>query len=116
VEVASVLRPLQQYAVVAPEFLVEYDEAMRAAQAQEREEAEKLVNSVGERLRHFGKQATPVVLEGDPADQLLRHAEAAESDLLIAGARGVSVIEGLLMGSVADRLLREAKCSVLLVR
>lgn len=116
VEVASVLRPIQQYAVVAPEFLVEYDEAMRAAQAQERIEAEKLVNTVSERLLHFGKQATPVVLEGDPADQLLRHAESAETDLLIAGARGVSLIEGLLMGSVADRVLREAKCSVLLVR
>jgi nucleotide-binding universal stress UspA family protein len=116
VEVASVLRPIQQYAVVAPEFLVEYDEAMRGAQVQQREDAEKLVGSVGERLQHFGKQTTSVILEGDPADQLLRHAEAAETDLLIAGARGVSLIEGLLMGSVADRLLRESKCSVLLVR
>jgi len=116
VQVASVQRPIAQYAVVAPEFLVEYDAAMRAAQAQELAEAEQRVAAVCERLRHFGKQAEPVVLQGDPADRLLHHAEEAGTDMLIAGARGVSLIEGLLMGSVADRLLREAKCSVVLVR
>ena len=35
--------------------------------------------------------------------------------LIIAGARGASMIKGLLVGSVADRLLKEARCSVLLV-
>ena len=34
--------------------------------------------------------------------------------LIIAGARGVSPIEGLVLGSVADRLLNAAPCSLLL--
>jgi nucleotide-binding universal stress UspA family protein len=116
VEVVSVLRPIQQYAMVAPEFMVQYDEAMRAAREQEREELGKHVQQIAERLTAHHKRAEPVVLEGDPADQILRRAGETEADLLIAGARGVSLIEGLLVGSVADRLLNEAKCSVLLVR
>jgi nucleotide-binding universal stress UspA family protein len=116
IEVVSVLRPIQQYAVIAPEMLVEYDEAMRAAREQERTENEQLVREVAARLHQHGKRSEAHVLEGDPADQLLKHAAASGTDLLIVGARGISLIEGLLVGSVADRILRDAKCSVLLVR
>ena len=43
-------------------------------------------------------------------------AETIAADLIIAGARGVSAIESLLLGSVADRLLTRAGCSVLIAR
>jgi nucleotide-binding universal stress UspA family protein len=52
---------------------------------------------------------------GDPADEILRLAEEREADLIVAGARGVSFLERLLVGSVADRLLKYADCSVLIV-
>ena len=64
--------------------------------------------------------------EGDPAQEILKlGAEPepvtsakpeVEADLIIAGARGVSLLERLTVGSVADRLLKHAPCSVLLVR
>ena len=56
------------------------------------------------------------LLTGDPATAILRLAEEREADLVVAGARGKSWIEGLFLGSVADRLLKEAHCSVLIVR
>lgn len=52
---------------------------------------------------------------GDPATEILELARERKADLIVAGARGVSFIEGLRMGSVADRLLRHARCSVLIV-
>jgi nucleotide-binding universal stress UspA family protein len=55
------------------------------------------------------------LLTGDPATEILRVAEERNADLVVAGARGVSLIERLLVGSVADRLLKEAPCSVLIV-
>ena len=61
------------------------------------------------------RKPVPAVLEGDPAGEVLRLAQTRGADLVIAGARGVSMIEGLLVGSVADRLLRKMPCSVLLV-
>jgi nucleotide-binding universal stress UspA family protein len=53
--------------------------------------------------------------EGDPTTEILRLAEERNADLVVAGARGISWIEGLILGSVADRLLKEALCSVLIV-
>jgi nucleotide-binding universal stress UspA family protein len=77
-------------------------------------EARRLVEAAAERLERAGKKATPVVQSGDAAAQILASAEHA--DLIVAGARGDSRFRNLLVGSVADRLLRKAGCSVLLVR
>jgi len=116
IQVVQVVYTHQPYAVVAPEFLVEYSTAMNEAEKQEKAAAEALTRSICDRLIAGGKKAEPLVLRGDPADEILKLAEQNESDLVIAGARGVSLIEGLLVGSVADRLLKRAPCSVLLVR
>ena len=116
IQVVQVVFTHQPYAVVAPEFLVEYSAAMTEAERQEKVEAEALTRSICDRLISSGKQAEPHVLRGDPADEILKLAQQNETDLIIAGARGVSLIEGLMVGSVADRLLKRAPCSVLLVR
>lgn len=79
-------------------------------------EAEKLAGSACERLTTAGKTCAPTVLTGDSAEELLRLAERGEADLIVLGARGVSALKGLLIGSVADRVLENAPCSVLLVR
>jgi nucleotide-binding universal stress UspA family protein len=116
VQVAQVVTVHQPYAVVAPEFLVEYHAAMTAAEKQETAAAQARAQAVCDYLRRHGKQAEPLVLHGDPADEILKAVGTSETDLVIAGARGVSLIEGLLVGSVADRLLKMAPCSVLLAR
>jgi nucleotide-binding universal stress UspA family protein len=116
IQVAQVVTTHQPYALVAPEFLVEYQTAMTEAEKQETAAAEERTREVCEHLRRHGKQAEPLVLHGDPADEILKALGKHEADLVIAGARGVSLIQGLLVGSVADRLLKLAPCSVLLSR
>jgi nucleotide-binding universal stress UspA family protein len=116
IQVVQVVYTHQPYAVVAPEFQVEYDAAMNEAEKQEKAAAETLTRSIADRLIASGKRAEPLVLRGDPADEILKLVQRNETDLVIVGARGVSLIEGLLVGSVADRLLKCAPCSVLLVR
>ena len=72
---------------------------------------ERLVLPFGE----SGRTVTHAVREGDPAHELISLAEETGADLIVAGARGVSLVRGLIVGSVADRLLQHAPCSVLLV-
>lgn len=115
-QVVHVLRPYQPYGLAAPEFAVQFEEAVREARKQQQVDADALVHDLCRRLEARGKRAEPLVLTGDPADELLRLASESGADLVIAGARGVSLIEGLLVGSVADRLLKQASSSVLLVR
>lgn len=55
-------------------------------------------------------------LEGDPADEIVRYADDAMFDLVVMGTHGRSGMERLLMGSVAEKVMRDARCSVLVVK
>jgi nucleotide-binding universal stress UspA family protein len=57
-----------------------------------------------------------VLLEGDPAEEIVRYGRDAGIDLIVMGTHGRTGLERLLMGSVAERVLREASCSVLVVK
>jgi len=57
-----------------------------------------------------------ILLEGDPASQIVQYAEEAGIDLIVMGTHGRSGLERLLMGSVAEKVLRDAPCSVLVVK
>jgi nucleotide-binding universal stress UspA family protein len=57
-----------------------------------------------------------VFLEGDPASEIVRYATDAGMDLIVMGTHGRTGVERLLMGSVAERVMRDAPCSVLVVK
>jgi len=57
-----------------------------------------------------------VLLEGDSADEIVHYALEAASDLIVMGTHGRTGVQRLLMGSVAEKVLREAPCSVLVVK
>ena len=51
---------------------------------------------------------------GDPAAELLRIADKNAADLIVLGARGLSAVQRLLLGSVSETVLRDAQCAVLI--
>lgn len=53
---------------------------------------------------------------GRPADQILAVAEEVGADLLFIGSHGLVGLERLLLGSVSERVVREARCPVMVVR
>jgi len=53
---------------------------------------------------------------GTPAEEIVRYADARDVDLIIMGTHGRSGMAHLLMGSVAEHVVRAAPCPVLLVR
>jgi nucleotide-binding universal stress UspA family protein len=57
-----------------------------------------------------------VLLEGHPATEIVRFAQDATIDLIVMGTHGRTGLERLLMGSVAEKVMREAPCSVLVVK
>jgi nucleotide-binding universal stress UspA family protein len=57
-----------------------------------------------------------VLLEGDPAGEIVRYGRDAGVDLIVMGTHGRTGVERLLMGSVAEKVLRDAPCSVLVVK
>jgi nucleotide-binding universal stress UspA family protein len=56
-----------------------------------------------------------VVLQGDPATELLAFATSVNADLIATGSHGNGFVSRMLIGSVATRILRCATCSVLTI-
>jgi len=56
------------------------------------------------------------VAVGHPADQIVRHAERWQADLVVVGHRGRAFFERLLIGSVAKHVIEHAPCPVLVAR
>jgi nucleotide-binding universal stress UspA family protein len=57
-----------------------------------------------------------VLLEGDPAQEIIKYARDASFDLIVLGTHGRTGRERLLMGSVAEKVMRDGPCSVLVVK
>jgi nucleotide-binding universal stress UspA family protein len=57
-----------------------------------------------------------VFLNGDPATEIVRYARDSAADLIVMGTHGRTGLERLLMGSVAEKVMRDAACSVLVVK
>ena len=56
------------------------------------------------------------VTVGTPFAEIVRHARENEADLIVMGSHGRTGIEHLMIGSVAEHVVRKATCSVLVVR
>jgi nucleotide-binding universal stress UspA family protein len=56
------------------------------------------------------------VREGDPAEQILQAATDHECALIVMGTHGRTGLSRLLMGSVAEQVVRKAGCPVLTVK
>jgi nucleotide-binding universal stress UspA family protein len=57
-----------------------------------------------------------LLVEGDPVTAILRAAEEVGCDLIVMGTHGRTGLGRLLLGSVAEQVVRRASCPVLTVR
>lgn len=60
-------------------------------------------------------RARLVIAEGEPVDAILERASYDRVDMIVVGTRGRTGIPRLLMGSVAEGVLRRASCPVVVV-
>jgi nucleotide-binding universal stress UspA family protein len=60
--------------------------------------------------------ASAKLVNGDPVPVLLREVEAEQATLVAVGSHGRGRTAGMLLGTVAARMLRDAPCSVLIAR
>ena len=56
------------------------------------------------------------MLEGDPVTAILDEAKAWHPDLIVMGSHGRHGLDRFLIGSVSERVVRHANCSVQVVR
>ncbi|MEP7269920.1 MAG: universal stress protein [Acidobacteriota bacterium] len=76
----------------------------------------RMLDDAAARLQMRGLIVSTGLVEGDPKYSLLNEAESWGADTVFVGARGHSLFERLLLGSVSSAVAVRAHCSVEIVR
>jgi nucleotide-binding universal stress UspA family protein len=78
-----------------------------------REAAARYLDEAANRLRESDMQVDTALIEAvSPADAIVRYAEAHGADLIVLSSSGAGGIRRLLLGSVADKIVRSADMPV----
>ena len=97
-------------------FPQDYEDDVRRQTAMQPRVADALRDQLA-RLLPRAKVTPEVFIEiGSEADALLRRAEAWEAELIAVGTHGKKGLRRLLLGSLADQIVRSAHCQVLVAR
>ncbi len=101
-------------AIFHPEWAAEVEDTIDISDITE--EAQKALSDMTAPYRQDGLHITEHILSGGPYVEIVRMAQRMNADLIVMGAHGEAGTKPALMGSVAEKVMREAPCSVMTVR
>lgn len=101
------------YSAMPPSIDAEWIEVMEEHLKIEAEKALAYVENAG---KTANIEVESVTLEGNPAVEIVDFAEKNDIDLIIMGTHGKSGIQRILIGSVAENVVRHSKKPVLVIR
>ncbi|HEY4485645.1 MAG TPA: universal stress protein [Nitrospiria bacterium] len=81
-----------------------------------KKEEGKRLESLAEEVRHQGAKVHPIFKEGTPFLEILKTAGEIPADLIVLGTHGRTGLSHVLMGSVAERVVRKSSCPVFTVK
>lgn len=83
---------------------------------EERAEAQKVVADTVSRLASQGMEVEGKVEEGAPGESVVKAAESVAADLIVVGSHGRTGLSKVLLGSVAEKIISDASCPVLIIK
>ena len=92
-----------------PGYSPEWYDEVRAAARERLEEA-------AERVESEGRACSTAVRMGQPARQIVVYAEEHDVDEVVIGSHGRSLVSRVLLGSVAEKVVRRSPVPVTVVR
>lgn len=78
-------------------------------------EGKEALSRVEDLARENGVSFESVVVEGNPGSEIIRYAESSGMDIIILGAVGRTGLDKFLLGSVAEKVVRNSKIPVLTI-
>jgi nucleotide-binding universal stress UspA family protein len=109
VHVLSAVTPFVGDEFMSPQT---YADVHASMQAYGQKQLDKLVA----KAKAAGLRARGLLLEGAPADAIVRTARRTRANVIVMGTHGRTGLARLLMGSVAQHVVGTAPCPVLTVR
>ena len=97
--------------------------ALFVAQVKSEDESQKIINfgeqvlnAVVEDGKNMGVEVQKILKLGNPAETILDVAKNLKVHTIVLGSEGKKGIKRVLLGSVAESVVRNAKCTVLVAR
>ena len=108
-----VVDKLQQCAI---DYCIPMETMIKVQSDSEKEAARKMKEEADKILKTKKIAVVFDVKSGTPYEEILKEQQERKADLIVIASHGRTGILKTLIGSVAERVMREAKCPVLLVR
>jgi nucleotide-binding universal stress UspA family protein len=89
---------------------------MEKLHADYKSESVKILERCKELASKSGINIHTVLLEGDPASRIIGYSKMEGFDIIIMGSRGMGKFKEMIVGSISNKVIHHAKCSVMLVR
>lgn len=105
---ASLTLMTSTYIGDTPEVSQSYIEKIRS-------EAQERIEAVRQRVEDTGVAVKVVMASGPPAQRITETAQKEAADMIVMGTHGRTGLRHMLIGSVAERVVRHATCPVLVV-
>ena len=106
--------------VAAPDpAFVSYEagpQTVRDARAQELRNEHREIQALAKDLRGRGLRAKALLVQGPTVETILREARELGADAIVMGSHGHGALFNALVGGVAQGVLRDAPCPVVVIR
>jgi len=81
-----------------------------------REVGNRILGDGEEKAKAEGVQVEKILTEGHVVQEIIRVAKEGNYDLIVIGARGISRVREMLLGSVTDGVIHHVSCPVLVIK
>lgn len=81
-----------------------------------KDDADALLNDLVQRAKDQGLEGSKECVDGVPYVEIIRMAKKRSADLVVIGTHGRTGLTHLMVGSQADRVLRDSPCPVVTVK
>lgn len=109
VELLHVLEPVPPGALLSYIPMEEFKKNMR-------EDAGRKMEALHTEWEDYAFPVKRTVVDGHPFVEIIKHAKDGQADMIIMGTHGRGAIAHMMLGSVAEKVVRKATCPVLTVR
>ncbi|HIK94626.1 MAG TPA: universal stress protein [Planctomycetes bacterium] len=109
VDLMHVIEPVPAGALMSYQPLEELKQILR-------DDAKTQMEKLHAEWEDYAFPVNRIVAEGHPFVEIIRRAKDSDADLIVMGTHGRGAIAHMLLGSVAEKVVRKASCPVLTVR
>jgi len=95
---------------------LQYDNILKEIHQELKHKADEKLTKITLELRETGFEVEERLLDGIPFKEILRVADQENVDAIVIGSTGKGMLSELLLGSTSEKVLREAKVPVLVVK